>query len=107
MWTGSVPATGMVTFANGADESSSYIGDGNLLSVGGNISFATGSGRDLNTVFSAQTRVNGSITVRNAAGDSDCRIVHNIRLSSPHVGRPGAKSPTTVSWFPARAQSAI
>jgi hypothetical protein len=71
---------GGVTIGNGSGGSDSYIGDGNLLSVGGNISFVNGSGRDLNSVYSAEARIDGAITVRNGGGDSDTSIAAETRL---------------------------
>lgn len=65
---------GGVSFNNAAGVSTNYVGGGNLLTVGGGLSFNNGAGRDLNTVFSDDTRVHGAITVRNGDGDSDTSI---------------------------------
>jgi hypothetical protein len=63
-----------VSFNNAAGVATNYVGGGNLLTVGGGISFLNGTGRDLNTVFSRDTQVRGAITVRNGEGDSDTSI---------------------------------
>lgn len=77
---------GGVTYTNGPGERTfNTIQGNNLLSVGGNISFVNGPGIHNNSVGGGDTHVGGSITVRNATGDSDTVVTADRLL---YVGGP-------------------
>ena len=78
-----IQVRGGIRFVNGAGEGHNYVGDGNLLSVGGSITFINGpdAGQDLNTIFSAEVRIAGAVTIRNGDGPSDTSVAADTRLS--------------------------
>src|SRR5262249_15975483 len=78
---------GNVRITNGAGIGANSVFGGSLLSVGGSVTFVNGSGQGehLNTVYAADARVAGAVTVRNGDGDTDTSVAANTRLS---VGGP-------------------
>jgi hypothetical protein len=73
---------GNVRFVNGAGIGVNSVFGGNLLTVGGSVTFVNGpgAGLHLNTVYAADVRVTGAVTVRNGDGDTDTSIAADTRL---------------------------